>query len=90
MKERAELTPGVRENRGEKKGENKNCSITNYLTNTFLSLFLSLFRPLSFSRTSDFAAQINVGRSGSQLLILALQRSNQREPGNGVVIELHS
>lgn len=95
MKERAELTPGVKENRGEgKKAKIKivQLPITSPTRSFFisLSLSLSLVRPLSFSRTSDFAAQINVGRSGSQLLILALQRSNQREPGNGVVIELHS
>lgn len=44
----------------------------------------------SFFGTSDFAVQINVGRSGWLLLILALQLSNQKLPGNGVVIELHS
>lgn len=58
--------------------ENKNCSITGQ---TRFSLFFG---------TSDFAVQINVGRSGCLLLILALQPSNQKLSGNGVVIELHS
>lgn len=58
--------------------ENKNCSITGQT------------RFFSFFGTSDFAVQINVGRSGCLLLILALQLSNQKLSGNGVVIELHS
>ena len=71
---------GKQREREEGRRENKNCSITEQ-TRFFFSLFF---------RTSDFAVQINVGRSGWLLLISALQLSNQRLSGNGVVIELHS
>lgn len=67
-----------KEKKGEMGKENKNCSI------------MGQTRFFCFFRTSDFAVQINAGRSGCLLLILALQLSNQRRSGNGVVIELHS
>ena len=75
-------------NEREKRRENKNCSIT-VQTRFFLSS-LSPSPFYFFFAASDFVVQINVGRSGWLLLILALQLSNQTLSGNGVVIELHS
>ena len=74
--------------RGEERGEK--IKIVQLLgKHVFFLSPLSLSRS-PFFRTSDFAVQINVGRSGCLLLILALQLSNQKLSGNGVVIELHS
>lgn len=78
--ERASRREGC-ENRQERKRWGEKIKIVQLLGKHVFSLFFG---------TSDFAVQINVGRSGCLLLILALQLSNQKLSGNGVVIELHS
>jgi hypothetical protein len=60
-----------RTEREEKGGKGEKIKIVQLLSkHVFFSLSFSL-------RTSDFSVQINVGRSGWLLLILALQLSNQ-------------